>query len=237
MLEINTMIYSAFVVSDSKMAHVNKQMGRAEQAKINSLNLMENLAEVEYIMSDKTGTMTKNELTLVALCCDADSYFLKGKCFRQDEKGDIVGTEASCGSYVVDKTDFLKCLKLCHDCSLLTYPMADGKTKDVLTGASLDEQCLLKSIQDEKVAEFIFKSSKEIKIRIGEQTLDYDFIFMNEFSSERKLMSVIVRDRQDGKIYVYAKGAENKIMERLSPESAESELKDEVNAQILNFGS
>lgn len=82
MLEINTMIYSAFVVSDSKMAHVNKQMGRHEQAKINSLNLMENLAEVEYVMSDKTGTMTKNELTLVALCCDVDTYFLKGKCFK-----------------------------------------------------------------------------------------------------------------------------------------------------------
>lgn len=60
---------------------------------------------------------------------------------------------------------------------------------------------------------------------------------MNEFSSDRKLMSVIVRDRQDGKIYVYAKGAENKIIERLSPESLESELKDEVNAQVLNFGS
>ena len=63
------------------MAHVNAQMGREEQAKMNSLNLMENLGEVQYIMSDKTGTMTKNELTLVAACCKDSSYYMKGKIF------------------------------------------------------------------------------------------------------------------------------------------------------------
>jgi len=40
------------------MTHVNQQMGRIDYAKTNTLNLMENLAEVEYIMSDKTGTLT-----------------------------------------------------------------------------------------------------------------------------------------------------------------------------------
>ena len=45
-LEVNSMVYSAFIVFDAKMAHVNAQMGREEQAKMNSLNLMENLGEV-----------------------------------------------------------------------------------------------------------------------------------------------------------------------------------------------
>lgn len=59
--------------------------------------------------------------------------------------------------------------------------------------------------------------------------LDYEFICMNAFSSERKLMSVVVRDLVDGKIYVYAKGAETQIMQRLSPESSQSELRREID--------
>ena len=66
-------------MADANMAHINTQMNRVDYPKNNSLNLIENLAEVEYIMSDKTGTLTKNELTFVAICSDENTYHLKGK--------------------------------------------------------------------------------------------------------------------------------------------------------------
>lgn len=53
-------------------------------------------------------------------------------------------------------------------------------------------------------------------IKIGEETLEYDLICMNEFSSERKIMSVVVREKVTGKLFVYVKGAGSKINERLS---------------------
>lgn len=59
------------------MAHANKNLGCIDHAKMNSLNLIENLGEVEYLMSDKTGTLTKNDLTLVAVCCSANISFMK----------------------------------------------------------------------------------------------------------------------------------------------------------------
>ena len=46
---------------------------------MNSLNLIEDLGEVEYLMTDKTGTLTKNELTLVAACADPDHSFVSEK--------------------------------------------------------------------------------------------------------------------------------------------------------------
>ena len=58
MLELNAIGYSLFLVWDAKMTYLNSAMGRIDSAKVNSLNMLENLGEVEYIMSDKTGTLT-----------------------------------------------------------------------------------------------------------------------------------------------------------------------------------
>jgi len=76
MVEFNAIFYSGFIVADSNMTYLNKDMGKIDCAKSNSLNLMENMAEVEYIMSDKTGTLTQNELTFVAACCTENSTYL-----------------------------------------------------------------------------------------------------------------------------------------------------------------
>ena len=60
---------------------------------------------------------------------------------------------------------------------------------------------------------------------------------MNEFSSERKLMSIVARDRIDGKVYIFAKGAESEIMSRLSLESQESPLSAQVEKEVRSFGN
>ena len=88
---------------------------------MNSLNLLENLAEVQYIMSDKTGTLTKNELTFVAVCASVDSSYLLGDVMTSEEtkKQDIQ-------TYLADKEDFLKCLTLCHDCNILELSLPEG---------------------------------------------------------------------------------------------------------------
>jgi len=51
------------------------------------------------------------------------------------------------GDYLKDKADFLHCLLLCHDCAILELPDRNGEINKVLTGASLDEQCLINAIQ------------------------------------------------------------------------------------------
>ena len=74
--------YSYYLIRDYKMTHmvVEKTFKDSlNRLKMNSLNLIEDLGEVDYLMTDKTGTLTKNNLTLVAACADPDSSFVSEK--------------------------------------------------------------------------------------------------------------------------------------------------------------
>ena len=112
------------MTADVKMTVLNKEMGRADSCKINSLNLIENMAEVSYIMSDKTGTMTKNELTFVAACADEQGSHRFGKTYLAAGRNERV-VEQPLSDYMRDKTEFVKCIKICHDCTILS--MKDKK--------------------------------------------------------------------------------------------------------------
>jgi len=87
MLELNAIFYSLYLVWDAKMTYLNSSKGQIESAKMNSLNLIENLGEVDYIMSDKTGTLTKNELTFAAVCCEEGSSYIKGQISYNETEG------------------------------------------------------------------------------------------------------------------------------------------------------
>ena len=74
--------YSYYLIRDYKMTHVVVERtfkDSLNRLKMNSLNLIEDLGEVDYLMTDKTGTLTKNNLTLVAACADPDSSFVSEK--------------------------------------------------------------------------------------------------------------------------------------------------------------
>ena len=124
MLELNAINYSLYIHWDAKMHHIDRATGSVESAKLNSLNLLENLGEIEYIMSDKTGTLTQNELTFVAACCDAKSSFLYDEVRTQatasssEEEREKI---ESIGEYLGSHKDFLRCLALCHDCVTLKF--------------------------------------------------------------------------------------------------------------------
>ena len=98
------------MTADVKMTVLNKEMGRADSCKINSLNLIENMAEVSYIMSDKTGTMTKNELTFVAACADEHASHRFAKTHVVNGKNVDSVTDETLGDYLKDKSEFNRCV-------------------------------------------------------------------------------------------------------------------------------
>lgn len=45
-----------------------------QPAKVNSTDLNEDLGQIEYLFSDKTGTLTENEMLFKHFCIDGNSY-------------------------------------------------------------------------------------------------------------------------------------------------------------------
>lgn len=73
-LEIAKLIYTPFMENDAEMKHIetiqlqgNKSAYVLKGFEAHTLNLHEDMAEVEYIFSDKTGTLTQNELVFRTL--------------------------------------------------------------------------------------------------------------------------------------------------------------------------
>lgn len=63
-----------YLVRDYKLAFGKRGIedsDQLERPKVNSLNLIEDLGEAEYLLTDKTGTLTKNCLSLAAVCADS----------------------------------------------------------------------------------------------------------------------------------------------------------------------
>lgn len=54
-----------------------------QPAKVNSSDLNEDLGQIEYLFSDKTGTLTENEMVFKQFCVDGTVYEEKfGELFR-----------------------------------------------------------------------------------------------------------------------------------------------------------
>ena len=128
--------------------------GKMKRAGINSQHTVSELGEVEIIMSDKTGTLTKNQLNLVAICADASVTYPSRDESTKDQ---------SIGEYLLDKTDFIKCIFLCHGCAKKSA-QKDQKQAQVLTGANLDELAILRGLEEAKACQLAQRAHNSISI-------------------------------------------------------------------------
>lgn len=61
-------------------------------------------------------------------------------------------------------------------------------------------------------------------IEVMGESETHDIIKLNEFSSERKMMSVVAKNRENGETVVYAKGASDMMATHLLPSNGSSDL-------------
>uniref|UniRef100_A0A7N4NGN5 Phospholipid-transporting ATPase n=1 Tax=Sarcophilus harrisii TaxID=9305 RepID=A0A7N4NGN5_SARHA len=212
-LEVVKFIQALFINWDLDMYYMENDT----PAMARTSNLNEELGQVKYLFSDKTGTLTCNIMTfkkcsiagvtygLVSfLCTSLDSCIFDDPRLLQN----IENEHPTAGCI----QEFLTLLAVCHT----VIPEKAGDTINY-QASSPDEGALVKGA---KKLGFVFtgRTPNSVIIEALGQEEIFEVLNVLEFSSDRKRMSVIVRTPA-GQIRLYCKGADNVIFERLSENS------------------
>ncbi|XP_046873824.1 phospholipid-transporting ATPase ID [Hypomesus transpacificus] len=201
-------------------------------AEARTTTLNEELGQIKYIFSDKTGTLTQNIMTFNKCSINGKSY---GELFdfagqrveitEKTERVDFSWNKLADPKFhfhdhnLVEAVRegspeaqvFFRLLALCHTV------MAEEKKEGELfyQAQSPDEGALVTAARN---FGFVFRSRTPetiVAMEMGSQ-VTYELLAVLDFNNVRKRMSVIVRS-PEGKLTLFCKGADTIIYERLHP--------------------
>ncbi|XP_034629383.1 phospholipid-transporting ATPase ID-like isoform X1 [Trachemys scripta elegans] len=216
------------------------------QARTTTLN--EELGQIKYIFSDKTGTLTQNIMAFNKCSINGKSYGdvydmagQRTEITEHTEKVDFSYNQLADPKFVfydhslveAVKLDdaathgFFRLLSLCHT----VMPEEKKAGNLVYQAQSPDEGALVTAARN---FGFVFRARTPETITVVEmgETKVYELLAILDFNNVRKRMSVIVRS-PEGDLTLYCKGADTIVYELLDA-SCES-LKDETMEHLNEF--
>ncbi len=193
------------------------------RAIIRKLPAVETLGCATVICSDKTGTLTQNEMTVRRIYCDDQIITVSGQGY--DPKGDFHGIDP-----YKDKGPFkelIKCAALCNNAALTKKGLR-------VSGLFRGKQESIWGIDgDPTEGALLVAAAKAGVWREGLERKEHRVAEI-PFDSERKRMTVIYKDK--GGFKAYSKGAPDFILELCTREMTKEgiiELTPERKKQIL----
>uniref|UniRef100_A0A8C9A5L4 Phospholipid-transporting ATPase n=1 Tax=Prolemur simus TaxID=1328070 RepID=A0A8C9A5L4_PROSS len=231
-VEVIRLGHSYFINWDRKMYC----SGKATPAEARTTTLNEELGQIEYIFSDKTGTLTQNIMTFKRCSINGRIY---GEVHDDlDQETEITKKKEPMAFSVKSEADrtfqffdhhlmesiklgdpkvheFLRLLALCH--TVMSEENSAGQL--IYQVQSPDEGALVTAARN---FGFIFKSRTPETITIEElgTLVTYQLLAFLDFNNIRKRMSVIVRN-PEGQIKLYCKGADTILFEKLHPSNGD----------------
>ncbi|KAJ8414854.1 hypothetical protein AAFF_G00023770 [Aldrovandia affinis] len=243
-VEIIRLGNSFYIDWDRKMYYARSDT--PAEARTTTLN--EELGQIKYIFSDKTGTLTQNIMTFNKCSingkCYGDVFDFAGQRLDISERTDRVDFSfnpladpkfvfydhslvEAVKLEIPEVHGFFRLLALCHTV------MAEEKNEgDLLYQAqSPDEGALVTATRN---FGFVFQSRTPESITIVEMGIQrrYELLAILDFNNVRKRMSVIVRS-PEGKLCLYCKGADTIVFERLHQSCGK--MKDVTTEHLNEF--
>ncbi|XP_073531089.1 phospholipid-transporting ATPase IF isoform X6 [Phyllobates terribilis] len=214
-VEMQKFLGSFFIGWDLDLYHEESN----QRAQVNTSDLNEELGQVEYIFTDKTGTLTENEMQFRECSVNGLKYQeINGKLVPEGVTIDYV--DGASTSLSVEEELFFKAVSLCHTVQI-SHDQPDG-CGDVLRysngisseleyyASSPDEKALVEASRRMGVA-FFGNNGENMEIKILGKLERYKLLHMLEFDANRRRMSVIVESPSGEKI-LFTKGAESAIL-------------------------
>ena len=230
-IEIVTRFMMIYVETDLHMYHAPIDM----PAKARSTNVTD-LGQIEYIFSDKTGTLTQNVMKFK--CCSVDGRVfgtkMKSVVAEVDDE-DLVFEPLSTLTYNLFSDHspglrpFVEILALCH-----SVVVEREKGEIVYQAESPDEGALVSaaakigySLQD--------RDARGMTVSVGKGTASavaFQELAINEFDATRKRMSVLIK-YPDGKARLLVKGADSSMVR--AAKNADSEVVRNLHGHLEHF--
>ncbi|KAJ9187571.1 hypothetical protein P3X46_003012 [Hevea brasiliensis] len=248
-----------FINKDLHMYHA--ETNTAALARTSNLN--EELGQVEYIFSDKTGTLTRNLMEFFKCSIGGEVYgcgiteIERGGALRSGinvqevhksvsaihEKGfNFDDSRLMRGAWRNEPDpdtckEFFRCLAICHT----VLPEGDESPEKITyQAASPDEAALVTAAKNfgfffyRRTPTMIYVRESHVEKMGKIQDVAYEILNVLEFNSTRKRQSVVCR-YPDGRLVLYCKGADTVIYERLA--DGNDDLKKITRGHLEQFGS
>ncbi|XP_038604502.1 phospholipid-transporting ATPase IG isoform X2 [Tachyglossus aculeatus] len=187
-----------------------------EGALVNTSDLNEELGQVEFVFTDKTGTLTENSMEFIECCIDGHKY--KESISEVDGFSQTDGPLKYFGKAEKSREElFLRALCLCHTVQIKDCDSIDGPTRGTectYISSSPDEVALVKGARRHG---FTYLGLHDHCMKLENQKKEieeYELLHVLSFDPVRRRMSVIVRNNA-GKILLFCKGADSAVFPRV----------------------
>jgi len=226
-LEIVKFIQAYYMNWDEAMHYIDPEMGIDSYALARTSNLNEELGQIKYVFSDKTGTLTRNVMEYKKCSVAGIMYDPERERGLKKEHMELVDNLLKGNNFPDMISNFLTLLTVCH--TVIPEEGEDGVTR--YNAASPDEKALVEGAENYEF-KFVARTPESVTISTCTGELQtYQVLNVIEFTSTRKRMSIVVKT-PSGEIKLFIKGADSVILERLG-ESKEQRQHYDITLQHL----
>lgn len=186
---------------------------------VRTSTLPEELGRIEYLLSDKTGTLTQNEMEMKKLHMGTMSYGFDSMDEVAHQLATAFGAEhgrqpsIATGAQLATRgrrdmssrlRDVVLSLALCHNVT----PVSNDDGSLTYQASSPDEVAIVKWTESVGLT-LVFRDRTRMELQTPTGTrLSYDILELFPFTSESKRMGIVVRETQSGELLFLQKGAD-----------------------------